>query len=445
MATKRFGYLDDFTLKNTNVGIGTSTPQDKMEVIGGTRSQDIKVTGIATLTSYQGFQNTKTSYVENITIDSGESGTLSEIVVGTGLTISVGTGATTGQGNIKSLKVSNTFTPPIGGIDERPSAPQPGVLYYNKDFKTVEYWDGKFWRQVDNTIRTGRALFGYGTDGSNLSSVEYITIPTKGNSQDFGNGQNTVDSPAGTSNSIRGIFAGGYPLRDTIEYYTLASKCNAIDFGNLSDTRSNLAACASSIRALFMGGYKSPAQNNIIEFVEISTLGNATDFGDLITASRNDGGAFSSPTRGILGGGHAPGILTRIEFVTIASTGNANDFGDLNRGRTRHGGCANSVRGFWGGGDMGNNDNFKSIEHITIASTGNGEDFGELTVGRRQPKAASSQTRGVWGGGESPGYTNVLDYITIDTAGNAEDFGDLSNPRASLATCSDSHGGLGGF
>ena len=446
MATKRFGYLDDFTLKNSKVGIGTSDPTEALEVIGGSRSKNIEVTGIATLTSYAGFQNKKTSYVDNIHVDSGESGTLSdEVVVGTGLTMTVGTGATTGQGSIKSLKVSNTFTPPIGGTADRPSAPKPGALFYNKDFRTIEYWDGNFWRQVDNTTASGRALFGYGTDGSNMSYVEYITIPTKGNGQDFGNGQNVVESTAGTSNSIRGIFAGGYPNTDTIDYYTLASKCNAIDFGNLTDSRSNIGACASSTRALFMGGYKGPALKNEIEYVEIGSLGNAIDFGDTTVAARNDGGAFSSPTRGIIGGGHSPGILTRIDYVTISSLGNAKDFGDLNRGRTRHGGCSNSVRGLWGGGDMGNNDNFTSIEYITMASAGNGTDFGNLTVGRRQVKAASSQTRGVWGGGESPGYTNVLDYITIASAGNAEDFGDLAVGRANFATCSDSHGGLGGF
>ena len=104
MATKRFGYLDDFTLKNTNVGIGTSDPTDKIEVVGGTRSKDIVVTGIATLTSYEGFLNKNTSYTGNVNITGGESGTLSgEIVIGAGLTMSVGTGATTGQVSIKSL------------------------------------------------------------------------------------------------------------------------------------------------------------------------------------------------------------------------------------------------------------------------------------------------------------------------------------------------------
>ena len=36
MVNKRFGYLDDLSLKNTNVGIGTSTANEKLEVLGGT-------------------------------------------------------------------------------------------------------------------------------------------------------------------------------------------------------------------------------------------------------------------------------------------------------------------------------------------------------------------------------------------------------------------------
>ena len=62
---QRFGHLDDFTLKNNKVGIGTSTPQDKMEVIGGTRSEDLRVAGIATLTSAGGFIEKHLEYVED--------------------------------------------------------------------------------------------------------------------------------------------------------------------------------------------------------------------------------------------------------------------------------------------------------------------------------------------------------------------------------------------
>ena len=61
-----------------------------------------------------------------------------------------------GGSEIECLKVFNTFTPPNGGTNERPYAPKPGELYYNYDFKTIEFFDGYGWRQVDNTTRSGR-------------------------------------------------------------------------------------------------------------------------------------------------------------------------------------------------------------------------------------------------------------------------------------------------
>ena len=133
------------------------------------------------------FQNKKTSYVDNVNITGGESGTLSgEVVIGAGLTMSVGTGATTGQGSVASVKVSNTFTPPIGGTNDRPSAPKPGALYYNKDFKTIEYWDGNFWRQVDNISTAGRAVFVGGSPATTAGlSIESVSISSLGNATDF--------------------------------------------------------------------------------------------------------------------------------------------------------------------------------------------------------------------------------------------------------------------
>ena len=112
MASTRFGHLDDFTLKNNNVGIGTSTPQEKMEVIGGTRSTNLRVAGIATLTSAGGFIEKHLQYTEDqILFDTGDSGTLSgEIVVGSGQTITVGTAATTSQGTVDALKVYDTVS-----------------------------------------------------------------------------------------------------------------------------------------------------------------------------------------------------------------------------------------------------------------------------------------------------------------------------------------------
>ena len=61
------------------------------------------------------------------------------------------------------------FQPPSGGTNQRPPA-KTGALFYNFDFKTIEFFDGNSWRQVDNTTRRGRAVFG-GGDSSSLIST----------------------------------------------------------------------------------------------------------------------------------------------------------------------------------------------------------------------------------------------------------------------------------
>ena len=116
MAEIRQGYLDDYSQNSTGVGIGTSSASDaKFEIIGGTTSQELNVTGIATFGSVSGFIEKHTTYTENININNGDSGTLSgEIVVGAGLTMTVGAAATASQGSVDSLKVFNMFQPPSG-------------------------------------------------------------------------------------------------------------------------------------------------------------------------------------------------------------------------------------------------------------------------------------------------------------------------------------------
>ena len=457
MATKRFGYLDDFSLKNTNVGIGTSTPSEKLEVIGGTRGGDVVVTGIATFASHEGILNRDTSYTGNIRIDSGESGNLSgELVVGTGLTISVGTGATSGQGSIKSLKVSNTFTPPIGGINDRPSAPQPGALYYNKDFRTIEYWDGKFWRQVDNTTRSGRMVIGGGYTtpmaAYNLM-MEFININTFGNAQEFGEISDPRSNIAACSSSTRGLFGGGAPSYvNTIEYVTIASAGNSIDYGDLTvGNRAYVGSCSSSTRGMWGGGYTtSPSTGtvNIIDYVEIATIGNAVDFGDLFTG-RYSTASVASPVRACWAGGNPTPYKSVIDCVTIASKGNATRFGDLTsvRRNAAGSGLSSSVRGVFGGGEgHAGGSLINDIDYITIASEGNEVYFGDLIIKRQRSAASSTAIRGVWcGGGGSPTNLNTIEYITIATTGNAADFGDTSQATNAWDGSSDSHGGLGGF
>ena len=89
MAEIRFNYGDKFTqTTDTNTGIGSTIPAGKLDVAGTSSAGSLRVSGIATLPSYQGFVNTKLTSTDNITVDAGQSGSVSgEVVVGTGQTI----------------------------------------------------------------------------------------------------------------------------------------------------------------------------------------------------------------------------------------------------------------------------------------------------------------------------------------------------------------------
>ncbi|MHA2405081.1 MAG: hypothetical protein ACXADH_18965 [Candidatus Kariarchaeaceae archaeon] len=120
--------------------------------------------------------------------------------------------------------------------------------------------------------------------------MDYVTIATTGNAQDFGDLINAPWDAGGCSNSTRGLFGGGqiypspFPAVDVIQYITIASLGDAIDFGDLTVARSQVAACASSSRGVWMGGDPGPSLSDRIDYVNIDTLGNAETFGNLIQA-----------------------------------------------------------------------------------------------------------------------------------------------------------------
>jgi len=453
MATTRFGHLDDFTLKNTNVGIGTSTPQDKMEVIGGTRSTDLRVAGIATLTSAGGFVEKHIQYVEDqVIIDAGDSGTLSgEIVVGSGQTMTVGTGATTSQGTVDALKVYDMFQPPSGGTNQRPPA-KKGAIFYNFDFKTIEFFDGNSWRQVDNTTRSGRAVLGGGRTAqtTRTSKKESYNIHTLGSATKFGNLSSARQGVTGFGSRIRAIYGGGYTgsaFENTIDYEAIQSGGTVADFGNMSATGAYRAGASSSTRGIFLTGYNG-SNTNAIDYIEISTTGDAVDFGDAIIANRSSK-ALSSPTRLVEAGGYTTAYNQTMEYLTISSRGNTMSFGDLSNRVFGAEGVSNNVRGVFAGGRISTGAFIKNIDFIIISSTGSTEYFGDLITERTHSVGASTNSRGVFCGGYSGTspytYNEVMEYITLNSSGNAIHFGDLTDGTDMPGGTSDSHGGLGGF
>ena len=449
MAEIRQGYLDDYSQQNGNVGIGTSISNEKLEIIGGVTSQELNVTGISTFTHVSGFIRKHTDYAENVNITAGDSGTLSgEIVVGAGLTISVGTAATASQGSVDALKVYDMFQPPSGGTNQRPPA-KPGAIFYNFDFKTIEFFDGNSWRQVDNTTRRGLGVIHLGYDGGDRTIVQSVDITSKGDTVPFGDLTEARRLIGAASNSTRGVFGGGQVSpaeKDTIDYLSLQSGGAAADFGNLGSTRTIHQAFSSSTRAVWGGSYNAPDVSNVMEYVEISTLGDALDFGDTVNSGYSSM-AVSSPTRGILAGGYGSSWFSSIDYFTIASKGDGRDFGDLTSQRRGGGRASNSVRGIFAGGAQGPGPAYvNTIDYITIASIGNAIDFGDLTFTESlYAVGTSNSTRGIFAMGY-PAHRNI-DAVEIATTGSTFDFGDIQYQLTVYGgvAVSDSHGGIGGF
>ena len=305
----------------------------------------------------------------------------------------------------------------------------------------------------DGSFETSSGFAGWtralGLAGASPSNkLEYVTIASQGNVADFGDATAGTFFRAGTSNSTRGLMAGGdgSPADiNVIDYVSLASTGNAIDFGNLTVVRrAHNTMPSSSTRALFMGG-QNPASQDVIDFVEIATTGNAVDFGNLTSARGSAGGAGSS-TIGLHLNGYTDGATALVDRVVIASQGNAVDFGDMTVARFKSSSTSNSVRAFASGGNTPTAQNV--IDSISISTGGNGVDFGDLTVARGNhcfvseahgglnegyqgtrirpiPQGGGAGQRGLQAAGESPATSNI-DFITISTLGNASKFGDLA-------------------
>ena len=85
---------------------------------------------------------------------------------------------------------------------------------------------------------------------------------------------------------MRGIFGAmsGPAATNVLEFITIATTGNAQDFGDLNQNFVSANATSNSIRYVVAGGTEPSNPQNAMSFVMISTTGNGSDFGDLTVA-----------------------------------------------------------------------------------------------------------------------------------------------------------------
>ena len=343
----------------------------------------------------------------------------------------------------------------------------PGAIRFNTDSMKLEYFrigmEGGStssyagigtlaageWVQITTDtpdIQTGGtrglSMGGYNTT---TDTVDYVTISTTGDAQDFGNLSSAKLTGGAVASRTRALYFGGEQAPgtqvNTIDLFTISSLADAIDFGDVSggSLAHGSASVCNGTRGINMGGYRAPAKLNEISYVTVAQQGNTVDFGDLVVARDSPRGA-NSQTRGISFGGNTPSQTKHIDFITMSTLGDAADFGDASSNNGNGGGTSNSIRGiFCSGQGFGT-----TIEYVTIATLGNGVDFGDsIFDGYGNLGGMASPTRAAFAGGANPSSTNLIEYVQIMSTGDAIDFGDLNVARVYPTSVSNGHGGLG--
>ena len=121
------------------------------------------------------------------------------------------------------------------------------------------------------------------------NNIDYVEFATTGNATDFGDMTDEHTYHGSCSSSTRGIIYGGVTsygptvTTNIIEYITIASTGNGTDFGDVRDDGEHAHGTSNSIRGVFAGGV-NPYRNSI-DFITITTTGNGVDWGDLPIAS----------------------------------------------------------------------------------------------------------------------------------------------------------------
>ena len=359
------------------------------------------------------------------------------------------------------------FVPSKGTTAQRPSDHvEVGSLRFNTDTSNLEYYRGDTigWSQFElidpdlgggtgsNTGLGTRGVLmgGYQSYPSIVAQIDFVTISTLGDAQDFGDMNAGSGAGAVCSSRTRAIHSGGQVPSNVnnIEFITFSSTGNGTDFGDMTQVKASHQSGSNQTRGIIAGGkvYPAATYTDTIEYFTMASAGNGVDFGNL-TLAKSHGACANSSTRFVHASGqiNPSGYTNVIDFITTSSLGNATDFGDtVNYGSYgwTMGIVSSPIRGLFA---LGSNDSgtYNNIEYITIATTGNAQDFGDLSETEVYKAGMCSPTRGLFAGGSDPSISNVIDFVTIQTTGNSLDFGDITTTgRAQAPGGSNAHGGL---
>ena len=315
---------------------------------------------------------------------------------------------------------------------------QSGTIFEETDTAKYRWWDGSEWKMDGTEAKVYRGLFMGGSDGSSgTNSIEYITIPSLGNSTAFGDLTETKWGCAGGTNGSRGLRWVGQSgsantASNVIDYVTIATTSDATDFGDLSaGARGWLGANAmnNNTRSVIATGLNSSnAYINNMDYVTVATTGNSSDFGDFIYTAYGTA-CCDDKTRGVMVGGRdgaSSAFKTDISYITISTTGNAtNSNYDMGYGSHNRYGTADDTRGVFFGGYNGSG-NVNTIEYFTIQSLANAIDFGDMSTTGANVIPVADITRAVI---SSTDLTNDMEYVTIQTTGNSANFGDMVSSK----------------
>ena len=335
-----------------------------------------------------------------------------------------------------------------------------GAIRYNTDSNKMEVWIGDKWMQVavstPNLDGGSRGLFMGGNTGSQVTPIDFITISTFGNAQDFGD---RIQSGEGAhfGSRTRAVCGGASAptYTQTVDFVTIATTGTALDFGDKTTLNARQSGCSNATRGMFAGGFKAPAASDVIDFVNIASAGDFLDFGDLLGNREAPAGNINSPTRALWASGDVDGagnFQNSISYVTIATTGSTQEFGGLHETFYGGSGLSSSTRGLIGGGynpgsPQASSSSINVIQALTIATLGNSINFGDLVVNQESRYNVGSCTdcvRGIFAGGtHSGGVTNVIGAVNLASEGNAIKFGDLTANKRFYGGTSNGHGGLG--